>query len=77
MHCNGHCVLMKKLKDQETKDQQTPERKSENKSEIISAGSFYTTPDVLSIQKVPLMFLAYQETTLLKQPGSIFHPPNV
>ena len=29
LHCNGQCVLMKKLKEQENKEGQTPERKSE------------------------------------------------
>jgi hypothetical protein len=34
MHCNGKCQMMKKLQQEEKKDQETPDRKGENK--IIS-----------------------------------------
>ncbi len=44
MHCNGKCQMMKKLKQEEKKDQQNPERKSENKKEILlSSKLFYST----------------------------------
>ncbi len=76
MHCNGQCVLMRKLKEQEHKDQQAPERKGENKSELISSGFFYTSPDLLAVINAPLVFFSYQETTLLRHSRSIFHPPN-
>lgn len=34
LHCNGHCQLMKKLKQEENKDKQNPERRNENKDEV-------------------------------------------
>ncbi|MFY8004320.1 MAG: hypothetical protein ACOVNR_05730, partial [Chitinophagaceae bacterium] len=44
MHCNGKCQMMKKLQQEEKKDQENPERKSENKSEIaLSIKSFFAT----------------------------------
>jgi hypothetical protein len=41
LHCNGKCQMMKKLKQEEKQDQQNPERKSENKVEVLSSKSFY------------------------------------
>jgi len=35
LHCNGKCQLAKKLRQEEKKDQQNPERKLENKNEVI------------------------------------------
>ncbi len=44
MHCNGKCQMMKKLQEEEKKDQQSPERKSENKAETtLSTKSFFAT----------------------------------
>ncbi len=34
LHCNGHCQLMKKLKQEENKDKQNPERRNDNKDEV-------------------------------------------
>ena len=43
MHCNGKCQMMKKLKQEEKKDENNPERKIENKNEVLSSRSFFTT----------------------------------
>lgn len=44
MHCNGKCQMMKKLQQEEKKDQESPERKLENNTEIIvSTKSFFAT----------------------------------
>ena len=37
MHCNGKCQMMKKLQEQEKKDQESSERKSGNKTEVLSS----------------------------------------
>jgi hypothetical protein len=42
MHCNGKCQMMKKLKQEDKKDQNNPERKAENKNELVSSTSFFT-----------------------------------
>jgi hypothetical protein len=47
MHCNGKCQMMKKLKQEEKKDQNNPERKAENKNEIVSSKSFFTAEFLL------------------------------
>ena len=35
MHCNGRCQMMKKLKQEENKEKQNPERRNDNKDEIL------------------------------------------
>lgn len=35
LHCNGRCQMMKKLKQEENKDKQNPERRNENKNEVL------------------------------------------
>ena len=35
LHCNGRCQMLKKLKQEENKDKQNPERRSENKDEVL------------------------------------------
>src|SRR5262245_41735956 len=37
MHCNGKCHRMKVMKQEQKKDQDNPERKAENKFEVICA----------------------------------------
>jgi hypothetical protein len=77
MHCNGKCQMMKRLKDQEQKEQQLPERKGEIKYEVILSRSFFA-------------MLPFPESTYLKTFSSyfntsfpkgihpdIFHPPGL
>jgi len=75
MHCNGKCQMMMKLKEQEKKDQQVPERKPGNKTEVLSSKSFFYSLEnscsvaaskAVSVEKsYPLSDIAY----------SFFHPP--
>jgi hypothetical protein len=37
MHCNGKCHMMKVMKQEQKKDQDNPERKAENKFELVCA----------------------------------------
>lgn len=76
LHCNGQCVLMKKLREQETKEQRVPERKSENKSEVLAPDDFYTSTDIYFIERLPLLFLYYPGAILSEYSNSIFHPPD-
>ena len=76
MHCNGKCQMMKKLQQEEKKDQQNPERKSENKSEVLSSKSFFCSLEHFSI----LIQNSYSTTdaaTIVDRAFSIFHPPQI
>lgn len=46
LRCKGKCQMMMKLQEEEKKSGQVPERKLENKNEVVSFKSFY-----------PLLFL--------------------
>ncbi|MBL0145252.1 MAG: hypothetical protein IPP48_05380 [Chitinophagaceae bacterium] len=75
LHCNGKCQMMKKLKQEEKKDQQLPERKFENKTEVLSSKSFFYSIEntlTLIIEK-PSAF--EQKQSLADISYAFFHPP--
>lgn len=77
MHCNGKCQMMKKMQQEDTKDQQNPERKTENKQEtVLSSKSFFAAINA------PFFTLLYRVKTAantgaacIGRPYDIFHPP--
>jgi len=76
MHCNGKCQMMKKLQEEEKKEQQLPERKFENKVEIFSSESFYyslTIPVIITEKATPLEIVNNAQDISL----DFFHPPQV
>ena len=75
MHCNGKCQMMKKLKQEEKQDQQNPERKTENKIQVLSSKSFY-------FSSVEAFAIAVFKATPIEKnypvkdiSYSFFHPP--
>jgi hypothetical protein len=76
LQCNGHCQLSKKLKDEQRKEQENPERKAENKSEI-----FYPAHE--SANNMAAAFRVVDRNYILPisigmpvdQAQSVFHPP--
>lgn len=75
MHCNGKCQMMKKLKQEEKKDEQNPERKAENKNEIIlSSKSFYPTLK-FSVSELKVNFPLMASGKEIKMPRSLLRPP--
>jgi hypothetical protein len=77
MHCNGKCQMMKKLQQEEKKDQENPERKSENKNEIIlSTKSFFATiPTQYLIDSKSKKLLPSSDGKSIDRSFDIFHPP--
>ncbi len=76
LHCNGKCQMMKKLKQEEKKDEQNPERKVETKNEyVLSSKSFYPgfTYFTSSQKDIFPLLISSKE---IKMPRSLFHPPN-
>jgi hypothetical protein len=75
MHCKGKCQMMKKLEQEEKKDQQNPERKLENKNEVVSSKSSFATLQTEPIQ----IFNAFGSFFITARPidrsFAIFHPP--
>jgi hypothetical protein len=77
LHCNGKCQLMKKLRQEEKKNEENPERKSENKNEIIlSTKSFFATVPVHHlIQTKSKQLLPASDGKSMDRSFAIFHPP--
>ena len=76
MHCNGQCQVMKKIREQEKKDQQDSQRKAENKIPVLSSKSFFCSLEHFSI----LIQNSYSTTdaaTIVDRAFSIFHPPQI
>ncbi|HVZ24824.1 MAG TPA: hypothetical protein VG842_02155 [Sediminibacterium sp.] len=75
MHCNGKCQLMKRLKQEENKDKQAPERRS-FQDEVLSSKSFFLTiaPIVLPVLSHHTAYKAYIPA---QQHLSVFHPPGI
>ena len=74
MHCNGKCQMMKKLKEQEKKEEQVPERKAELKIDVLSSKSFFTTLSV-PVTVEHIVFGDLPDRSLVEMPRFILHPP--
>ena len=76
LHCNGKCQMMKKLRQEENKDKQNPERKSDNKEEVLSFKSFSETIHIYPI-KIKTTYPLSISSKAIDMPRSFFHPPIV
>jgi hypothetical protein len=75
MHCNGKCQMMKKLKQEENKDQQNPDRKGENKNEIISS-TFQTIVFSGFKKRIEITYPTIERIGhTIDRSYAIFHPP--
>ena len=77
MHCNGKCQMMKKLQGEEKKDQENPERKSENKNEVVlfSKSFFAINLTVHIIITKAVKLLPASDGNSIDRSLDIFHPP--
>ncbi|MGB4843427.1 MAG: hypothetical protein WBP16_03115 [Ferruginibacter sp.] len=78
MHCNGQCQAMKKIQEEEKKDQQNSERKSESKTQVLSSKSFYAIipAGIAILSKIKKSFSA-SDGDSIDRSFDIFHPPQV
>jgi hypothetical protein len=74
LHCNGHCVLAKKIKQEEQKDRENPERKLENKNEVLSSKSFFISVPSLSSCTLSVYAL-FSDKSTIGHSLAVFHPP--
>ena len=78
MHCNGKCQMMKKMRQEEKKDQENPERRPENKNEVtLSSKSFFATfqSHVIGQSKFVKIF-PFTIGLPVDRAFEIFHPPS-
>ena len=76
MHCNGKCHLAKKMKEEDRRDQENPDRKTDNRMEIFYARLSY--PDFLKpvFTNITHSYLTPHNTgTPIDQPSAVFRPP--
>lgn len=78
MHCNGKCQLMKKIEEQEKKEQQqAPQMKLAGKAEVISSRSFFTQyAELLNTISAKRKYILTNIGHPVDQAASFFHPPD-
>jgi hypothetical protein len=76
LHCNGKCQLMKKMEQQQKKEQgQAPEMKYAGKIEVLSSkSSFLLAFNALTAEYKKRYFISNSGETV-EQYIAIFHPP--
>ncbi len=75
MHCNGKCQMMKKLKQEENKDSQNPDRKNEVKTDVLFFAQIKTQFNyqrILNKRQFPIV--QYKLTQDIS--ADFFHPPS-
>jgi len=76
MHCNGKCQMMKKLEQEEKKDQENSQQKNENKFELICfQKTDYLIEPIYTLQTEK--YYDYGENIPVNLHSFIFHPPQV
>ncbi|MFT3846396.1 MAG: hypothetical protein QM725_15170 [Lacibacter sp.] len=76
LKCHGKCQMMKKLREEEKKEQDEKEKNSESKTEPLSSKSFFEhtiCPLIITSTKADLLY----NTTgkVVHHTFDIFHPP--
>ena len=75
MHCNGRCQLCKRLAKQDNQDKDNPERKAENRNEVLfcqETGCLLTQPSIYFISS---LYSAMTSGEPVDRASAIFHPP--
>jgi len=75
LKCEGKCLLAKKLLAQEKKEQQNPDRKVENKPEVLSSRSFFSVLSGSIITEVARIFKNEPFGKPIHRSFTVFHPP--
>ena len=75
MHCNGKCGMMKKLNAEEKKDRQAPERKGENKTEVLSSTNYFATLRNTDLKTKTSYVVRHVFMPLHPWAFAVFHPP--
>lgn len=77
MNCNGKCQVMKKILEEEKKQQKDQENKMNSKIELVSSKSFYTLTIPANHSTIILnRYYIRNEASEIKMPRSVFHPPS-
>ncbi len=78
LHCNGNCVLMKKLKQQERSENNTPGTlKIETTTILLSSRSFFAQGQFSWPDGVPIRFTQSDTGKPVDRSFPVFHPPAI
>jgi len=78
MKCHGMCQMMKKLQEEEKKEQQCPGCKAELKAEVLFSKSFSIIINhPVRVEILNLNHLIYTTGKSVDRTSDIFHPPQV
>lgn len=75
LKCEGKCLLAKKLKAQDKKEEQNPERKAENRPEDLSSRSFYSTLSITGLPEGHDWENSRNSGKPIHRSFILFHPP--
>lgn len=76
LHCNGKCQMMKRLQQEDNKDQQNPDRKMENKGGVdISSRSYFSDQLSAGCSFIATSYTIFNSGTPVGYSNTIFHPP--
>ena len=77
MHCNGKCHLKKKLREEDKKEQESPERNTD-RYEIFYAAWYHQETPKPFVTSIPKDYVfPYCIGAPVDQPTGVFHPPTV
>ena len=76
LHCNGKCQMMKKLKQEEKKDAQNPERRNSGRDEVLSSKSHFASLYFL-YTSFSIDYSHYLPFATVDIAKDIFHPPGI
>lgn len=77
LHCNGKCQMMRKLQEEERKDEQAPERKTENEITICLASFFIIATEIPFRFITQSKRLHHSKWNGITYNVEIFHPPKL
>ncbi len=75
-HCNGKCQMMKKMQEEEKKEQENTEHTFKVEPAVVCTGSIFcsSTIPLINIIKPTLYDIDY---SIKSFPSDVFHPPQV
>jgi hypothetical protein len=75
MHCDGKCQLQKKINTEDKNDKQSPERKNDNLTEVLSSKSFFASVEILPDSVNKKQYCTIYTDVPIDRSFSFFHPP--
>ncbi|SEW38435.1 hypothetical protein [Chitinophaga arvensicola] len=76
MHCNGKCQMMKRLKQEDNRDNKSPDKKSDNRYELITCNDASFKLNIPIPVITTKIHFVENNSAVFKMPRTCFHPPS-